>query len=110
MDNYELLQRILFCLPNIAVWITGICLCLQYKKHHPASVNLLTGAFILFIIDLLVITLLQSWIISSAQENGVGSITWRLGILQLFGTLINLIGWGLILTAIYQLLKSTKPL
>lgn len=101
----ELLSRLLFTLPHIAIWITAIVLCTQYRKHSERETTFFIMGFGIMIAYILITNIAQSWLLANYEELGL-PISTMFSILHAGGVVIELIAWALILTGIYQLLQQ----
>lgn len=101
----EILYRLLFTLPYIAVWIAGIALCMQYRKHSQNETLFLIIGFGMLIAHTLIANIVQSLLISGYDGSAL-SLATMFSIMQGVSIVINLIAWALILTGIYQLLQQ----
>lgn len=101
----EIFSRLLFALPYIAVWITAIVICMQYRKHSQNETTFLIIGFGILIAHTLIANIAQSWLISNYEGMSL-SLSTLFSIMHAAGIAINLVAWALILTGIYQLLQQ----
>lgn len=106
----DLVKRLAFGLPFIAIWIAGIIFCIQYRKHSSRETTLLIIAFSIFIIQLIAVHALQAWVMLNMNDHSRTATTAIFSIMQFASTIINVIAWVLVLVGIYQLLQSKNLL
>lgn len=108
----ELVTRGVWSLPYLCVWAVGLGVCLNFQAKNKLAANLAIVAFSIFIANLVVSTLIQTWLISFRDEvTSAVSLGTAFAIAGGINTLLSLIGWIFLLIAIYQLLihQSLQP-
>lgn len=106
----ELGSALLMSGPLYLVWLVGAIVALTKLKSHPQVAGLALGGLGVFFLSSLAGLVVRVFYIRSLIESGtsaadIGSSMLVVGILQ---TLVSMIGWGLLLAAIF-VGRSNQP-
>src|SRR5262245_53459527 len=102
----ELLIQYAYQTPLYLVWLTGIILALVRWRHHPGTSLMALHGFGLFLLQSLVWTFLTHALLLSPLRTEVGTGT-LLAVLNGAGILVRLVGWVLLLVAVFA--WRTRP-
>lgn len=110
----QLLTRGLWSLPYLCIWGVGLGMCINFHAKNKLAANLAITAFSIFIVNLILSTLIQTWLISFQDDaSSMVSLGTGFAIAGGINSLFNVVGWIFLLVALYQLLQpkvETAPI
>ncbi|MBK8188602.1 MAG: hypothetical protein IPK77_15845 [Cellvibrio sp.] len=104
----ELIQRGIWSLPYLLVWGIGFGICIHFRSKNKSATNMAITAFSIFIVNLILSTVIQTWLISSQGQDSTLSLHTSFMIAGGVNAVMNIAGWIFLLIALYQLL-DLKP-
>jgi hypothetical protein len=102
----------LWSLPYLCIWAVGFGICVNFHAKNKLAANLAIAAFSILIVNLIISILVQTWLITFRDEvTSAVSLGTAYAIAGGINTLLSVIGWVILLIAIYQLLidQSLQP-
>lgn len=106
----DLVKRLAFGLPFIAIWIAGIIFCIQYRKNSSRETTLFIIAFVILIIHSLASGIVQAWLMFKMNEYSGATIGMLFSAIGFVSVAVNAICWIMILIGLHQLLQSKNSL
>jgi hypothetical protein len=101
----QLITRALWSLPYLCVWGVGLGICINFHAKNKLAANLAITAFSIFIVNLILSVLIQTWLISFQNEASSVSLSTSFAIAGGINTLLSIAGWIFLLIALSQLLQ-----
>lgn len=108
----QLISSGVWSLPYLCIWAVGLGICINFRVNNKLAANLAIAAFSIFIVNLIISVLVQTWLISFRDDiTSTIPLGAAYAIAGGINTLFSVTGWIFLLIAIYQLLtgKSVHP-
>jgi hypothetical protein len=95
--------NILTQLPVFLVWIVGIIFAIAYWKRAPRPATYTLIAIAIFIISAILAIMVNSNLLLGLHARGmpIGQVSFIIGGLNIFISLVRALGWGFILAAVF---------
>lgn len=104
----QLIERSIWSLPYLLVWGVGFGICIHFRLKNKLAANMAIAAFSIFIANLILSTVIQTWLISSQGQDSILPLHTSFAIAGGINTLLSIAGWILLLTSLFHLLER-KP-
>jgi hypothetical protein len=112
MSDYviQLISSGAWSLPYLCIWAVGLGICVNFRVNNKLAANLAIAAFSIFIVNLIISVLVQTWLITFRDEITI-PLSVAYAIAGGINTLFSVTGWVFLLIAIHQLLigKPVQP-
>jgi hypothetical protein len=101
----QLITRALWSLPYLVIWGVGLGICINFHAKNKLAANLAITAFSIFIVNLILSALIQTWLMSFRDETSLVSLNTSFAIAGGVNTVMSIAGWIFLLVALYKLLE-----
>lgn len=105
MDSFDLSSTFASLVPQtpfIIIWIVGISLSIYFRKRDLKKFLLTSIAFGLFLLSAIIYPALLAWLTLNSNSTDLSVLKTSQTVFYLFSSLISVIGWVLLLIAIFR--------